>query len=184
MLQTTHTANPVRVNAAAILEVTDQPNGNKTLRLSDGRNYAADSSMMVRYCPVVGDYLVTQEDGYEYLNPKDVFERKYSAGGPKSLIVITVQDTDNGAVVSLAAEPPMDMSAAPVGEAQQLVHLMLGALPMSAPKDAPRSDVELLNAMSGVLDKAAALTAEMGATPAGEAAPAQTEKDPGVQFPM
>jgi hypothetical protein len=28
--------------------------------------------------PKSGDYLVRQEDGYEYLNPKEVFERKYS----------------------------------------------------------------------------------------------------------
>lgn len=35
-------------------------------------------SMTSRYQPVVGDYLVIQEDGYEYLNPKEVFERKYS----------------------------------------------------------------------------------------------------------
>lgn len=53
-----------------------------------------------------------------------------------ALIVITVQDTENGAVVSLAAEPPMNMSA-PAGEAQQLAHLMLGALPLNAPKEEP-----------------------------------------------
>jgi len=75
----THRANPVSVIAATILEVTEHANGNLMLRLSDGRNYEADTGMTVRYCPVVGDYLVTQEDGYEYLNPKDVFERKYSA---------------------------------------------------------------------------------------------------------
>jgi len=68
----------VNVIAATILEVTEQSNGNLMLRLSDGRNYSADTSMTVRYCPVVGDYLVTQADGYEYLNPRDVFERKYS----------------------------------------------------------------------------------------------------------
>lgn len=33
--------------------------------------------MMARYTPVVGDYWVVQEDGYIYLNPRDVFERKY-----------------------------------------------------------------------------------------------------------
>ena len=78
MQQATHIANPVRVNAARILEWTELPSGNLMLRLSDGRNYTADTSMTVRHCPVVGDYLVTQEDGYEYLNPKDAFERKYS----------------------------------------------------------------------------------------------------------
>lgn len=54
-----------------------------------------------------------------------------------ALIVITVRDTETGAVVSLAAEPPMDMSAAPAGEAQMLVHRMLGALPMNAPARDP-----------------------------------------------
>lgn len=78
MFTATHTANPVRVNAATILEVSELGTANLMLRLSDGRNYEADTSMTVRYCPVPGDYLVTQEDGYEYLNPKDVFERKYS----------------------------------------------------------------------------------------------------------
>lgn len=52
------------------------------------------------------------------------------------LIVITVQDTETGAVVGLASEPPMNMSAPPAGEAQKLAHLMLGALPMNAPADA------------------------------------------------
>jgi hypothetical protein len=74
----THRANPVSVMAATILDVTEQPNGNLMLRLSDGRNYEADTSMTVRYTPIVGDYLVTQSDGYEYLNPKHVFEQKYS----------------------------------------------------------------------------------------------------------
>jgi hypothetical protein len=84
----THIANPVRVIATAILEVTDitdrskgrgQSSPDLMLRLADGRNYKADISMTSRYVPVAGDYLVTQEDGYEYLNPKDVFERKYRA---------------------------------------------------------------------------------------------------------
>lgn len=83
----THRANQVSVRAATILEVTDitertdgcgQSWPDLMLRLSDGRNFKANSSMTARYVPVAGDYLVTQEDGYEYLNPKDVFERKYS----------------------------------------------------------------------------------------------------------
>lgn len=88
-----------------------------------------------------------------------------------ALIVITVQDTENGAVVSLAAEPAMDMSAAPVGEAQQLAQLMLGALPVNAPGEPAKTDVELLNAMEGVLDKAAALTKEIGSATEGLAEP-------------
>lgn len=37
-----------------------------------------DPKITARYCPVVGDYWVIQSDGYGYLNPKEVFERKYS----------------------------------------------------------------------------------------------------------
>lgn len=76
-MEATHIANPVRVIAATILDVTEQPNGTTLLRLSDGRNFEADKTMTARYSPVTGDYLVCQDDGYEYLNPKDVFERKY-----------------------------------------------------------------------------------------------------------
>lgn len=84
MFQATHKANPVPVNAATILEATPCYDSNDNfegavLRLSDGRNFSATVEMCARYKPVPGDYLVTQEDGYEYLNPKDVFERKYSA---------------------------------------------------------------------------------------------------------
>ena len=50
-----------------------------------------------------------------------------------ALIVITIQDTATGATVALAAEPPMDMSAPPVGDAQMLAHTMLAALPMNQP---------------------------------------------------
>jgi hypothetical protein len=33
--------------------------------------------MCARYTPVIGDYYVVQSDGYAYVNPKEVFERKY-----------------------------------------------------------------------------------------------------------
>jgi hypothetical protein len=83
----THIANPVRVSATRILEVTDitpriegcgQSSPDLMLRLEDGRNYPTTCAMTARHIPVPGDYLVRQEDGYEYLNPKAVFERKYS----------------------------------------------------------------------------------------------------------
>lgn len=96
-----------------------------------------------------------------------------------ALIVITVQDTENGAVVSLASEPGMNMAAPPAGEAQKLAHLMLGALPLNAPQEEPRTDVDLLNAMSDVLDKAAALSAEMGPPTPEPVAAGEV-----VQFPM
>lgn len=35
-------------------------------------------AMISRITPEIGDYLVMQEDGYKYFNPKDVFLRKYS----------------------------------------------------------------------------------------------------------
>src|ERR1700691_2146243 len=35
--------------------------------------------MTARYAPKVGDYWVVQSDGYAYLNPAEVFERKYRA---------------------------------------------------------------------------------------------------------
>lgn len=44
---------------------------------SDGQNRLATSEMQARYIPKAGDYWVIQSDGYEYLNPKEVFERKY-----------------------------------------------------------------------------------------------------------
>lgn len=84
----THIANPVRVKAIRILEVTDitnrapgcgQTSPDLMLRLEDGTNCAISADMTARYVPVVGDYMVWQEDGYTYVNPKDVFERKYRA---------------------------------------------------------------------------------------------------------
>lgn len=105
----THTANPVKVHATTILEVTDitkreagagQSSPDLMLRLADGRNYEAKAAMTARHLPAPGDYLVTQEDGYEYLNPKDVFERKYSAIPQDTIITFDefVQyGRDNGA---------------------------------------------------------------------------------------
>ena len=78
-MEFTHIANPVRVTARIIREVTaNQHSSDCWLTLDDGSQYIAGQSMTARYTPVAGDYLVRQEDGYEYLNP-DVFERKYAA---------------------------------------------------------------------------------------------------------
>lgn len=38
----------------------------------------ATAGMLARMNPNVGDYWVIQEDGYVYLNPREVFRRKYS----------------------------------------------------------------------------------------------------------
>lgn len=49
------------------------------LVLEDGRSVLAEPGMTSRMTPVEGDYWVIQlSDGYTYLNPKAVFERKYS----------------------------------------------------------------------------------------------------------
>ena len=53
---------------------------------SDARNGSEvrTEKMCARMTPVKGDYWVTQlHDGYHYLNPKDVFERKYRLLGPE-----------------------------------------------------------------------------------------------------
>lgn len=73
----THIAQPVAVSARVILAITEIPEGTM-LSLDDTSSYFANQSMMARYTPIPGDYLVTQADGYAYLNPKHVFERKYT----------------------------------------------------------------------------------------------------------
>jgi 3-dehydroquinate synthase class II len=75
----THAANPVRVNARKISELTSFEDGSGFLaEFDEGDNVHITNLMTARYEPVVGDYVVVQDDGYIYVNPKDVFERKYS----------------------------------------------------------------------------------------------------------
>lgn len=77
-------ANPVEVNAYKIVEV--RPYGSEVHCVLDtGIVAIADARMTSRYTPIPGDYWVRQSDGYEYLNPKDVFERKYHAAPADSL---------------------------------------------------------------------------------------------------
>lgn len=76
-----YVANPVEADAFVIMEVfpeQDQGDHSRVLRLDNGELVSADKHMMSRMTPAVGDYWVIQSDGYVYLNPKDVFERKYS----------------------------------------------------------------------------------------------------------
>lgn len=73
-------AKPVIVNAEIIIEVgAINPDGSMAITLQSGVTTFADKGMIARYIPKEGDYLVTQSDDYVYLNPKDVFERKYEA---------------------------------------------------------------------------------------------------------
>jgi hypothetical protein len=78
-MKITHVANPVRVRARVVFETIASDDGNTLLKLDDGTEYIAGPEMTARHTPVTGDYLVEQLDGYIYINPKDVFERKYAA---------------------------------------------------------------------------------------------------------
>lgn len=77
-------ANPITVDAFKILNVYpihDDSGALKHYELlldKDDKTVIADSGMTARYTPVPGDYLIIQDDGYQYLNPKAVFERKYA----------------------------------------------------------------------------------------------------------
>lgn len=74
-------ANPVEVEAFKIVHVQAMPDAEpplaRRIMTEDGASRFAASEKLSRYIPVPGDYWVVQADGYEYLNPKDVFERKY-----------------------------------------------------------------------------------------------------------
>lgn len=72
-------ANPVIVEAHKIVSVGIEDDfDSQPLALENGENVFATKEMLARMKPVEGDYWVIQSDGYVYLNPKDVFERKYS----------------------------------------------------------------------------------------------------------
>jgi hypothetical protein len=74
----TYRANPVVVEAFVIASVGESENGNTSLLLENGGSVVATAEMQARCKPSAGDYWVIQSDGYVYLNPRDVFERKYS----------------------------------------------------------------------------------------------------------
>ncbi len=79
-------ANPVIVQAFKIVEIEGAESTGADLVeyhlvVSDGfirKQVTADPPMCSRMTPAIGDYWVIQSDGYVYLNPKEVFERKYS----------------------------------------------------------------------------------------------------------
>jgi len=80
-----YVANPVEVNAFVIRSVSQNlGDANWYLTLEDGRTVTATPEMTARMLPKPGDYWVVQADDYVYLNPKDVFQRKYRlrAGEP------------------------------------------------------------------------------------------------------
>lgn len=85
-------AQPVVVDAYRILEVGEQltekrylvlpdkwiPAGSLWLKLEENKAIWAMPEQLARMKPAAGDYVVVQSDGYTYLNPRDVFLRKYS----------------------------------------------------------------------------------------------------------
>lgn len=101
-MKATHVASPVRVEAHQIVSVDVADfNTGRLVVLSDGSKTVLTAEMIARYVPVEGDYLVTQEDGYQYVNPRDVFERKYNAIGQR---VTFVQDQKAAAFLRKVAD--------------------------------------------------------------------------------
>jgi hypothetical protein len=72
-------ANPVIVDAFKITKVIGELKVGSScdLEIDNGQVVKASWEMLARMKPQVGDYWVIQSDGYIYLNPKEVFERKY-----------------------------------------------------------------------------------------------------------
>jgi hypothetical protein len=72
-----YVANPVEVEAHKIIGVGNLFAEGLHLALENGQGVVASPEMTSRMTPKPGDYWVIQSDGYTYLNPKDVFEKKY-----------------------------------------------------------------------------------------------------------
>lgn len=72
-------ANPVEVDAFVItgLGANLGENFGQEVTVDDDSTRLITPEQMARMTPVVGDYFVIQADGYTYINPKAVFERKY-----------------------------------------------------------------------------------------------------------
>lgn len=79
-MEFSHVANPVRVSAKRIANIDHRMDGTGLIDImfEDESQTILTDEMVARYVPVLGDYFVIQEDGYGYVNPKDVFERKYN----------------------------------------------------------------------------------------------------------
>lgn len=78
-----YVANPVEVTAYPIVGISPiRADGAFELTIADrgseAQHVVATKEMVSRMTPKLDDYWVIQSDGYIYLNPKEVFERKYS----------------------------------------------------------------------------------------------------------
>lgn len=83
MESATHIANPVSVRAEQITSISEPAEDGSLLVIVGDRPEVVSAAMLARYIPVPGDYIVTQDDGYQYINPREVFERKYSPIGSR-----------------------------------------------------------------------------------------------------
>jgi hypothetical protein len=77
MEEVKYIANPVMVDALIITRVDPNNDGGFRVHFDNGAWNNATPEMCSRMTTQVGDYWVIQSDGYVYLNPKEVFERKY-----------------------------------------------------------------------------------------------------------
>jgi hypothetical protein len=72
-------AKPIEVEAFRIARVGQPAHDDHVLIVTENdRTFLATPGMLARIQPKPGDYVVIQADGYTYLNPREVFERKYS----------------------------------------------------------------------------------------------------------
>jgi hypothetical protein len=75
-----YVANPVIVDAYKIISIhpMNKDDKHKNLTLDNDTVVMATPEMLARIDLEIGDYWIIQSDGYIYLNPKEVFEKKYS----------------------------------------------------------------------------------------------------------
>lgn len=90
-----YVANPVIADAWEIEKIytgrIPNPKDAMAVHLKDrpdGPIVGLTHAMISRYVPVVGDYYVVQEDAYAYVNPKQVFEHKYTVLEPDDAITV------------------------------------------------------------------------------------------------
>ena len=74
----THTMNNIPAQADLITSVAPAIGG-IDVTLAGGAVFFASDAMVLIHTPVADDYLVTQDDGFQYLAAAAVFERQYSA---------------------------------------------------------------------------------------------------------
>jgi len=71
-------ARPVPVDAFQIEKILPPVHDERVIVVCEqNRTFHATPAMLSRIEPKPGDYVVIQADGYVYLNPRDVFLRKY-----------------------------------------------------------------------------------------------------------